>query len=327
MNKLLAVLGPTATGKTDLAIRLAKIFNGELVSCDSRQVYKRLEVGTGKYPGSKIESEKLSIKKRNGFWEIDRVKVWMYDLVSLDRQYTVSDYAKDADYIIQDILGRKKLPIIVGGTGLYLKALLYGLSNLSVPIDKKLRTELERYSKEQLQEKLKAFFPTAWDNLNQSDKQNPRRLLRSIELSMYGHNTINHRKRFKTKKWNTLQIGLTAPREILYKKVDLRILDWFKDGIVSEVRSLLKEGILLERFTKLGLGYKLVAQYLEGQKISQRELKDKMQSVLHGYVKRQQTWFKKEVDVTWFDVTDISFTQKIEKKVREWYDLANEKKN
>src|SRR3989338_8125799 len=129
MKKLLVILGPTATGKTDLAINLAKKFNGELIACDSRQVYKGLDIGTGKYP-----AQYKKLKKGEGFWEIDGIKIWMYDKVFLNIQYTVFDYVKDAEIVIKDILDRGKLPIVVGGTGLYLRALSEELHNLSVPI-------------------------------------------------------------------------------------------------------------------------------------------------------------------------------------------------
>src|SRR3989338_8195331 len=125
MAKIIVIFGSTSTGKTDLALNLAKKFNGELVSCDSRQVYKKLDIGTGKLPGKQVNTE-----KGNGFWWLDGVKVWMYDVVNFRQQYTVYDYVKDADQVIENILSREKLPIIVGGTGLYLKALLEGLPNL-----------------------------------------------------------------------------------------------------------------------------------------------------------------------------------------------------
>ena len=148
MNKLLVILGPTATGKTDLALQLAGKFQGELVACDSRQVYKGLDIGTGKEP-----REKGKVVKGKGFWEIDRAKIRMYDVADPKVQYTVADYVKEAAKAVEDISSRAKLPIIVGGTGFYLKALLLGLSNLSVPVDLKLRKQLEKLSVGELQEK------------------------------------------------------------------------------------------------------------------------------------------------------------------------------
>ena len=169
-QKVLVILGPTATGKTDLALILANKFNGELVSCDSRQIYRGLDIGTGKYPNSKLQ-----ITKSKGFWEIEGIRVWMYDVISPKKQYTVADYVKNADRVIRDIGKRGKLPIVVGGSGLYLKALLEGLPNLAIPIDRNLRKELEILTLEQLQMRLKKLSPERWNLLNDSDRQNKRR--------------------------------------------------------------------------------------------------------------------------------------------------------
>ena len=187
MKKLLVILGPTATGKTDLALYLAKKFNGELVSCDSRQIYGGLDIGTGKMPSnSTYEVKRIRPCRSNdiGYWEIDGIKIWMYDVVSPKKQYSVADYVKDADRVIGEIRAKGKLPIIVGGTGLYLKAIFEGLPNLAIPVDKKLRNRLAKLSKAELQEKLKKVSPEKWESLNQSDRENSRRLIRAIELDI-----------------------------------------------------------------------------------------------------------------------------------------------
>lgn len=323
MNKLLVILGSTATGKTDLGLMLAKKFNGEVIACDSRQVYKKLDIGTGKLPNPK---SKIPIKKGDGFWEIDGVKIWMMDVVGLDTQFTVSDYSRDAQKVVSSITSRKKLPIIVGGTGLYLKALLYGLPNLAIPIDQKLRGELEVLSKNELQKKLKHLSPTTWDDLNESDKQNPRRLLRAIELHMNPYNIVEE-KIGLIDKYNVLKVGLIAPRSEIYQKVDLRIIDWFDQGILDEVRGLLKEGFNKQRFNRLGLEYSLIGQFLVDGNLSQEKLIEDIKGVLHAYVRRQQTWFKKESNVDWFDITGQHVLKKIETFVSKWYYRVDEKKN
>src|SRR3990167_9640413 len=152
-NKLLVILGPTATGKTDLALKLAKEFSGELISADSRQVYKGLNIGTGKIP-SGISKYQITIYKKEKYWKINGIKVWMYDLVDARRQYNVYHFVKDAEKLIEDVYKKGKLPILVGGTGLYIKALIDGLNNLNVPINKSLRRELEKLSLFQLQKRL-----------------------------------------------------------------------------------------------------------------------------------------------------------------------------
>lgn len=316
MKKVLVVLGPTATGKTDMALRLAKKFNGQLVACDSRQIYKGLDIGTGKLPTAQV-----TVDKHNGYWLIDGVKVWMYDVIGLDKQYTVADYVRDATKIISEIHAKGKLPIIVGGTGLYLKALIDKLPNLEIPVDQNLREQLQKLNLIQLQQELKKLSFPRWSQLNNSDRQNPRRLLRSIELSMYPYKGKYQISNTKFRKWDTLKIGLTAPREILYKNSDLRIFNWIKNGIIDEVKNLIISGVPTERFLQLGLEYKIIANYLGGW-IKEDKLITKIQYNLHSYIRRQQTWFKKVEKVNWFNIMDLENVDKIEKLISKWYDLA-----
>lgn len=326
MDKMLVILGPTATGKTDLAIKLAKKYNGELVACDSRQVYKGLDIGTGKMPGSGKWEVRRGIMK----WEVGGARIWMYDVVSPKKQYTVADYVKDADKVIRGIGRRDKLPIIVGGTGLYLKALVEGLPNLSIPVDKKLREKLEKLSLAKLQEKLKSLSPTRWKNLNQSDRQNPRRLLRSIEIASMNGYAVNGWGFWGIQgEFNVLKIGLTAPREVLYERVDLRVLSRITQGMVDEAKKLQENGLSPKRMRELGLEYGVLADYLDG-KIRKIEgdmgLVRIMQNRIHGYVRRQLTWFKEEKDlpagrqdINWVDITDKNYYDKVDNLVAKWY--------
>jgi tRNA dimethylallyltransferase len=315
MDKLLIITGPTATGKTDLSFSLAKKLNGELVAADSRQVYKKLDIGTGKMP-----SKKLEIIKGDKFWEIDGIRIWMYDLVDLQIQYTVADYIKEASIVIEDILKRGKLPIIVGGTGLYIKGLLEGFSNLNVPLDKELRGELEKLNLEQLQEKLKSLSPTKFNSLNSSDRKNLRRLLRSIELvSTNPYIKSSDKRQSISNKYDNLKIGLTAPREVLYKNSDLRILDWIKNGIMEEVKDI-------KILKRLGLEYGVIADFLEG-KVRKEDLVEAMQNKLHRYIKRQLTWFKKQENIHWFNIVEEEYLKNVEKLVGTWYDSPDAKKN
>jgi tRNA dimethylallyltransferase len=173
-TKILIILGPTATGKTDLGIRLAKIVNGEIISCDSRQVYRGLDIGTGKLP-----SNYESLKKENNFWKIDGVKTWQLDVADPRKRYSVFDNLLDTKKIINQLIQEGKLPIIVGGTGLYIKALIEGLDQEI--IDNDLRTTLEKKSLEELQEDLKRNSLKSWEELTEPDKKNKRRLTRALE--------------------------------------------------------------------------------------------------------------------------------------------------
>lgn len=309
MQKLLVVLGPTATGKTDLALSLAKKFNGELIACDSRQVYKKLDIGTGKLP-----SKKSLVVRGDRYWKINEVKVWMYDLISIKKQYTVADYIKDATEIITKVSKDGKLPIIVGGTGLYFRALVYGLPNLSIPFDQKLRKQLGYLSKINLQQKLQKLSFKKWEMMNNSDRQNTRRLTRAIELSIMSP----YKREFIRPRFDSLKIGLTAPRSFLYKKINERVLKWIQQGIVDEVKNLINEETSRKRIKSLGLEYAVIVEYLEGR-ISYKQMIEKMQIKTRQYAKRQITYFKKEKDVFWFDISEKGILKEIEKLVHKWY--------
>lgn len=321
MNKLLVILGPTATGKTDLAIQLAHKFKGELVSVDSRQVYKGLDIGTGKMPGGKFQ-----IEKADGYWQINGIKIWMYDVVSPKRQYNAALFVKDANKVIEEIIKRGKLPIIVGGSGLYLKALVDGLSNLAIQLDKNLRKKLYKLSKEQLQKKLRKVSSEKWEGMNSSDRENPRRLVRVIELeisprrSQYGH------LRGGSESYNVLKIGLTAKREILYQKSDERVISRMKQGMIEEVKRLHRQGLTFKRMRQLGLEYGVLADYMDKKFNSQDELIEILQNKIHGFVRRQLTWFKKEKDVIWFDIIKEDYFKSVEELVTKWYDGSNRPK-
>lgn len=325
MKKILVILGPTSTGKTDLTLSLAKRFHGELVACDSRQVYRGLDIGTGKLPSRKWEVGGGRWKRGKGFWEIDGVKVWMYDVVDPKRQYTVFDYVKEANKIIDGILKRGKLPIIVGGTGLYLKALLEGLSNLTIPLDLKLRKKLEKLSLDELQKMLQQVSPKRWGKMNDSDKQNPRRLIRAIEmanshrlttpdLEMTKEESIGYRN-------DALKIGLTAPREILYQRIDERVVSRINQGMIDEAKKLHESGLSFKRMRQLGLEYGVLASFLQGAVKTRNEFIKIMQGKIHGFARRQITWFKREKEVFWLDISNKNYAHKVENLVAKWYDI------
>ena len=319
MKKILIILGPTATGKTDLALKLAKKFNGELISADSRQVYRGLDIGTGKLPSGKV-----FLKKEDKFWIINGIKVWMYDVVNPKLSYSVFDYFKEASQIILKIQQDHKLPIIVGGTGLYLKAVIEGLPNLKIPLNLSLRRELEQLPLKALQTKLQKLSPASWEKLNNSDRNNKRRLLRSVEIVyMYPYINKSQISNIKYQKDNILKIGLTIPRAILNKLIDARVLLRLNQGMVEEAARLHHQGLSFKRMHELGLEYAVLADYLV-DKINKEQLIENLKTKIHQYAKRQMTWFKKEKDVVWFDITAQDYYLKVEKLIFAWYnDAAN----
>lgn len=321
MDKVLVILGPTATGKTDLGLILAQKLKGEIIVCDSRQVYKGLDIGTGKDP---LDTS-LKVVKGAGYWQINRIKIWLYDLVEPEIQFNVKDYLDNVHPVIQDVLNRGKLPIIVGGTGLYLKALTEGLSALGIPINLKLHQELEQVELSQLQQELQARDLNRWSQLNNSERMNKRRLIRNLELiDIYPYKQDDKDDEHRIIEYDYLKIGLTAPREVLNQRIDQRVDKWIKKGLLEEGKKLLKNGLTLPRMDQLGLEYRYLAQYLS-QQIDQQQLIDLLKLKNHQYAKRQMTWFKRDRDINWFDITDKTYIQQVEKTVKIWYHPGDEK--
>lgn len=318
VKKILVILGPTATGKTDLALDLAQKFNGELISCDSRQVYVGLDIGTGKLPSGKWKIEDGRWKKEKGYWEMDGIKIWMYDVCDPKIQFTVKDYVDQASIILEDILKRGKLPIIVGGTGLYLKALLEGLPNLAIPVDERLREELKKLSLEELQMRLQVLSLTKWKNLNESDQKNPRRLIRAIEIVSTNHTSEESLRATIRGGSKTLKIGLTAPQDLLKKRIFDRLLTRLNQGLTPEARWLHKQGLSYKRMKELGLEYGILADLLQ-KKINKDRFVQILGTKICQYAKRQRAWFKKEKDIIWFDISDKEMPAKVEKRLASWY--------
>lgn len=284
MDKLLVICGPTATGKTNLAFNLAKKFNGELVSADSKMVYKYMDIGTGK------DKDKYGT-------------IFGYDLVNPNEEFSVSHYIKFAENKIEKIIDQKKLPILVGGTGLYIKALLNGIETIEIKPNKKLRKEYSTKSAVELFEILKKINPQKANSLNESDRKNPRRLIRAIEIfsQISEHNIIVSKPRY-----DVLMIGLQAPKEILKEKIAKRVDERVNLGFEKEI-GFLRQNNFWEGAPKFTLGYK---DWPDIKKWKLEEFK---------YAKRQITWFKKDQRINWFNITHKNYEKEVEKLIRKWY--------
>lgn len=317
MNKLLIITGPTATGKTDLAIQMAKKYNGELISCDSRQVYIGLDIGTGKLPGG----NEHQIKKNLGSWEIDGVTIWLYDLVKPEVQFSVSDYVEQAKNRIEQITSQDKLPIIVGGTGHYLKGLLEGFENLGKPNNPELRKELNNLTVEELQKKMLTLSPSRISKMNDSDRQNPRRLIRAIEIALNKNNQPKTNQ-INWDDYSILKIGLSAPRPFLNQRIDQRVISRIGQGMITEAEQLRKNGLTLERMKELGLEYRYLAELLK-EDLSKDQFIKTLQIKIHQYAKRQLTYLKRQTfgprEINWFDISILNWSAELDKKVHNWY--------
>jgi tRNA dimethylallyltransferase len=319
LGKLLVVCGPTSTGKTTLAIKLAKKFNGEIISADSRQVYRGLNIGTGKdLPiGAKI---KLPWFKKYGYYEIDGAKIWGYDLADPRHEFNVAQYLKFVERILSDIYKRGKTPILAGGTGLYIRGVVDGIPTASIPKNNSLRKNLESKSAGELFEMLAQIDTIKAGQMNSSDKKNPRRLIRAIEVAMWKIGNIRKEHEIERRKtdFKVLMIGLTAPDGFINQKIDLRVAQRVKAGIKKEVGDLLKNHVNWNMPSMISIGYRQWKDYFDNRK-NEDEVVKEWEDEEKKYVKRQMVWFKKDKRIHWFDITGAGYPENVEKSVEKWY--------
>ncbi|MEK7062395.1 MAG: tRNA (adenosine(37)-N6)-dimethylallyltransferase MiaA [Patescibacteria group bacterium] len=304
--KIIVVLGPTASGKSDLAVKIAEKYNGEIISADSRQVYRGLNIGSGK----------ITKKEMRG------VPHYLLDVASPKKTFTVTQYQKLAKRALTDILKRGKLPIICGGTGLYIDALIYDYNFPNVPPQPKLRKKLEKISTEKLFEKLQKLDPKRAENI---DKNNRRRLIRALEIITVTKKpvpinfaTINGSKNIP---YQTLKIGIKKSPEELKKLIKKRLLARLrgKNNMIKEVENLHKpfgssqgkQGLSWQRLDDLGLEYRYISRYLHGL-INKQEMIEVLEKEIYRYAKRQITWFKRDKKIFW--VENYQEAQKLTKK-------------
>jgi tRNA dimethylallyltransferase len=323
MNKLLVVCGPTAIGKTSVGIKLGKKYSGEIISADSRQVYKGMDIGTGKdIENSSIYNLQFTINKYDvGFYEINDVPVWLMDMAEPDQQVTVADWLKGAKKVVQDLQDKNKLPIIVGGTGFYIQAFTDGIDTLGIPPDKKQRKKLNKLPVDELQQKLEKAAPKVYQNLNRSDRNNPHRLIRKIEIAQAKESKdfddSNHRSLLKAGA-DVLKIGLRAPKKYIYEKIDQRVEKRIEQGLLEEIEELLGNGYTWDDPGMNTLAYKEFRSYFkDGKNIEDFIQRWKYDE--HSYARRQLTWFKKDKKIKWFDITDENRFDDLEKLVHNWY--------
>lgn len=310
MEKLLVIVGPTGTGKTDLALALAKKFNGEIVSADSRQIYIGMDIGTGKIdPSSKM----LGVRKEKERWVVDDVPIHLYDIITPEKTFSVATYQQVALRIIGGIQKENELPILVGGTGLYIRAVVEGLKIPKVAPNKKLREQLESKPISSLVRELEKVDPQTAGKI---DKANLRRIIRALEVyHQTGESFSKLKGKFKVN-FDALKIGLTSDRDFLYHRVDARIDTWIKTGFVEEVKELFDKGYKEASALKT-LGYRQIVMYLEG-KVSLEEAIQRTKFGHHNYIRQQATWFRKETGISWFNIAALDFRRQIFDKVQSW---------
>lgn len=275
--KIIVVLGPTASGKSDLAVKLAREFNGEIISADSRQVYRGMDIGTGK----------ITKKEMRG------IPHHLLDVVSPKKVFTAENYKKLATKEIVKIIKKNKLPIICGGTGHYIDALVFDQQFPSVPPNLKLRKKLEKKSVDELFAELKKLDP---DRAETIDPKNPRRLIRALEIIYKIGGPVP--KISTTERYDVLKIGISFPKEVIKNRIHIRLLKRMKLGMVAEVKKLIKSGVSFKRLEDFGLEYRYLGRYIS-EKISKSEMLSQLENQIVNYSKRQMTWFKRDKKIRW----------------------------
>lgn len=276
-NKIIVILGPTASGKSALSVKIAKKRNGEIISADSRQVYKGLNIGTGK----------ITKKEMRG------VPHYCLDIVSPKKIFTVADFKKYAEKAIETIFAKNKTPIIVGGTGLYIQAVVDNIVLPEVKPDWKLRKKLEKKTTEKMFAMLKKLDPERAETI---DAKNPRRLIRAIEIAKSLGKVPNLEA--SPPSWEMVQIGIKLSDDKLKENINKRLVYRLKKGMIAEAKKLHSLGLSWKRMNELGLEYRYMAKFLKGE-ISKKEMTEKLKTEIWRYAKRQMTWFKKDRRIKW----------------------------
>lgn len=270
LNKIVIILGPTASGKSDFAVMLAKKFNGEIISADSRQIYQELNIGSNKI----TETEKQGIKH------------YLLDVVKPDQEFSLYDWQQTTFQSIDKILKKNKLPIIVGGTGLYLSSIL---QNYQLPAtNKELRAELNKLSLEKLVSKLKKIDP---EIIKKIDSKNKIHVVRALEYAIAFHDDLQTNKKTAVCPYDYLILGINPDKEKLYQKINQRVELMLKDGLLEEVKNILTK-YKPDSQALSGIGYQEIIKYLN-KKISLTEAIDLIKKNTRHYAKRQMTWFRR----------------------------------
>jgi len=293
-NKILVILGPTASGKSDLAVKLAKKFKGEIISADSRQVYKELDIGTGKI----TKKEMLGIPHH------------LLNISSPKKSFSVAQWKEKALEKIKNIISRGKLPIICGGTGFYIQSIVDNVTFPEVLPNSALRKELKKKGVEELFKILQKIDSQRAETIEREQgSQNPVRLIRAIEIAKALGKVPPLDFTRGENSYEFLQIGLKLSDTELKERINKRFLSWMKKGLVKEALNL-KNSVGLKRVNEIGLEYKYLALFLEN-KMTREEMIKKSQTEIWRYAKRQITWFKKkDKRIKWFGPSDISKVQK-----------------
>lgn len=278
----MAIVGTNASGKSALGVAVALRFGGEVISADSRQVYRGLDIGTGKLTRDEMQG----------------IRHHLVDVMDLGTRYSVADFQKGAYGLIDEITARGGLPIIVGGTGLYVRSVVDGYQLTRAQPDLALRDRLEQLTNEELHHRLSELTPDAAKAI---DPRNRRRIIRAVEIREQGFPVKT--SHVNAPHYEFCQLGLTWPRDVLRERIKARLRTRIDEGMIGEVRNLLDEGVSFERLEALGLEYRFVARFLRGEYASEEELFDELGRAIYRFAMRQLAWFRRDKSIIWLDHT------------------------
>jgi tRNA dimethylallyltransferase len=285
LPKLVVLLGPTASGKSGSGITLAQHFNGEIISADSRQVYRGLDIGTAKVTPA----------------EQALVPHHLLDVADPREVYTVVQFQQDAITAINDTLKRGHQPFLVGGSPHYIQAVVDNLDIPHIEPQPELRAQLEKRPLPELLAQLEELDPQSAATI---DRNNPRRVIRALEVCLISGNPFSQQRKMAEPLYQSLLLGIEWPREILYRRIDARVDERMQQGMVQEVQRLLDEGISRERLEALGLEYRYITRLLRGEFKNEDEMVQKLKYAIHDFTRRQLTWFRKDKRIVWVNGGD-----------------------
>ncbi len=304
-DKIIVIVGPTAVGKTYVSVELAKKLGTEIISADSAQIYRGMDIGTAKITSG----------------EMHGIKHHMIDIVEPDENYSVSDFKEDSEKIIDSLIENGKIPIIVGGSGLYVNSLIYDLDFGNAKSDKKIRDYYMYYYREHgedaLYEKLQKIDPASAEKIH---KNNVKRVIRALEvydITGTRFSELNTDIRKPSNKYECILVGLSMDRKILYERINMRVDNMISCGLPDEVRKLLSMGYSKDLVSMQAIGYKEIVDYLE-ESITLEDAVNTLKRNTRRFAKRQYTWFLKDENVKWFDVNNI---REIDLTVNEIYEF------
>lgn len=283
---LIVVVGPTASGKSALGIELARRFDGEIVSADSRQVYRGLDIGT-----AKVTAEERALVRHH-----------LLDVAGVCEVYTVSRFQQDAIAAIDDILARGKLPFLVGGSPHYIQAVVDHLDIPRIAPQPELRAQLEARPLAELLALLEELDP---ESASRIDRSNARRVIRALEVCLVSGKPFSEQRGVANPLYRSLLLGISWPREVLYERIDARVDARIRQGMMQEVRNLLARGVSYERLDSLGLEYRYISRLLRGEFASEAEMTQRLKYAIHDFTRRQLSWFRRDERIVWLNGIDV----------------------